>query len=64
VKSLLPADGVAIGKPVKVELRGDELVIAGAAGLPVIPAVENVAVSMKREGLATSYRVAERAASP
>jgi hypothetical protein len=63
-KSLLPADGVAIGKPVKVELRGDELVIAGAAGLPVIPAVENVAVSMKREGLATSYRVAERAASP
>ena len=63
-KSLLPADGVALAKPVKVELRGDELVIAGVTGLPVIPAVENVSVGVKREGLVTSYRVVERAENP
>jgi hypothetical protein len=64
-KSLLPADGIAISKPVNVELRGDELVISGASGLPAIPAMENVTVGVKREGLVTSYKVAERdTASP
>jgi hypothetical protein len=59
-KSLLPADGVLIERPVKVELRGDELVISGMSGLPVISAVENVSVGVKREGLVTEYRVVER----
>ncbi len=63
-KSLLPADGVFIARPVKVELRGDELTIAGVSGLPVIPAAENVSVGVKREGLVTEYRVVERAGNP
>jgi len=58
-KSLLPPDGIEIAKPVKVELRGDELVIAGVGGLPSIPMRDNVAVGLKREGLITTYRVVE-----
>jgi hypothetical protein len=62
-KSLLPADGIAIAKPVKVELRGDELVMVGSGALPALPAADNVSVILKREGLVSSYRVIERDAA-
>jgi hypothetical protein len=59
-KSFLPAEGVPLAKPVKIELQGDELVIEGlTTGLPRGGRIGNVEWKAELTEAATKYRVSE-----
>ncbi len=62
-KSFLPAEGVALNKPVKVEMRGDVLIIDGVGGLPSGGKTGNVEWKADVQGTVTRYRVTETTAA-
>ncbi len=59
-KSFLPPEGVALAKPVKVELQGDVLTIDGARGLPAGGKIGDVEWKADVQGSVTRYRVTEK----
>ena len=61
-KSLLPAHGVDLTAPVKIELKGDDLSIAGAAALPRGGKIGNVEWKAESTGGVTRYRIIDAAA--
>ncbi len=58
-KSLLPPEGVALARPVKMELDGDSLLLAGATNLPRGGHAGNVEWKAEPEGGGMRYRVTE-----
>ncbi len=58
-RSLLPTEGVPIKGSFDVDLRGDELTIRGATGLPTGGTLENVVWKAETVGVDTRYSVVE-----